>query len=101
VQVIDPLTGAHAPFITGLKTAIDALPLRSGRDTDYLVLQHASTGLFFGSPGLLLDFGAPATPPTVIANCLARPISMALDEKSGIAYVTEFAGRIVAIHVDR
>lgn len=99
VQAVDPLTGARTPFITGLKTAIDVLPLRVRGDTDYLVLQHASTGLFFGSPGLLLGFETPGGPPAILADCLARPTSMAFDEKSGVLYVTEFAGRVVAIPV--
>lgn len=97
---IDPLTGSHIPFITGLKTAIDVLPIREDGDTDYLVLQHASAGPFFGSPGLVLRFETPAGPPTVIANCLNRPTSMTLDRKTGTLYVTELVtGRIVAIPV--
>ena len=99
VQAIDPLTGDQTPFITELKTAIDVLPLRVGGDTDYLVLQHASTGFFFGSPGLLLGFETPGGPPAILADCLTRPTSMAFDEKSGVLYVTEFAGRLVAIPV--
>ncbi len=105
VEQIDPLTGDHAAFITGLKTAIDVLPIKEGGDTDYLVLQHTS-GVGppfvppFLRPGLLLRFGTPDGPPTVIANCLSRPTSMALDEKTGTLYVTEFAGRVVAIPVE-
>jgi hypothetical protein len=98
---IDPLTGGHIPFITGLKTAIGVLPIRKQHDTDYLVLQHASAGPFFGSPGLLLRFEATGDPPTVIADCLTRPTAMTLDEKTGTLYVAELAGRIVAIPVAR
>jgi hypothetical protein len=46
-----------------------------------------------------MRFDAPTASPAVIANCLTRPISMALDEKSGLVYVTEFAGSVVAIHI--
>ena len=105
VEQIDPLTGDHAPFITGLKTAIDVLPITEGGDTDYLVLQHSSgPGPFFSGPGLLLRFETPSAPPSVIANCLSRPTSMTLDEKTGTLYVTELTtmpsnGRIVAIPV--
>ena len=101
VEQVDPVTGEHAPLITGLKTAIDVLPITQGGDTDYLVLQHTSVGLFFGSPGLLLRFEEPSGQPTVLANCLDRPTSMALDEKSGTLYVTELlTGRVVAIPVE-
>lgn len=107
VEPVDPLTGSHInpltgsaiPFITGLKTAIKVLPITKNHDTDYLVLQHASAGPFFGSPGLLLRFEAAGGPATVIANCLTTPTSMTLDEKTGTLYVTELAGRIVAIPV--
>jgi hypothetical protein len=99
VQTIDPLTGDQAPLITGLKTAIDVLPILDGDGVRYLVLQHTSSGFFFGSPGSLLGFGTPSDPPVIIADCLTLPTSMALDEKTGVLYVTESAGRVVAIPV--
>jgi hypothetical protein len=101
VEQIDPLTGDHAPFITGLKTAIDVLPLTVGDQTDYLVLQNASVGPFFGGPGLLLRFPASGGAPSVVANCLDRPTSMTLDEKTGTVYVTELnTGRVVAVALE-
>jgi hypothetical protein len=95
----DPLTGIHIPFIIGRKTAIDVLPISNHHDTDYLVLQHASAGPFFGSPGLLLRFETPTDPPVVITNCLTRPTSMALDERTDTLYISELAGRIVKVSV--
>jgi hypothetical protein len=62
VQTIDLLTGDQAPLITGLKTAIDVIPVQDGDGVGYLVLEHASTGFFFGSPGSLLGFGTPSDP---------------------------------------
>jgi len=97
VEQIDSLTGTDSPFITGLKSAIDIHPIVEDDATHYLVLQHASIGPFFGSPGLVLHFDIPAGPPTVVTNCLTRPTSMALDRKGGTLYVSEFGGRIVAI----
>lgn len=98
VEQVDPLTGDHAPFIDMLKTAIDVLPITSDGDVDYLVLQHASIGPFFGGPGLLLRFDTPDSAPVVVADCLSRPTSMTLDEKTGAVYVTELVtGRIVRI----
>ncbi|MGH9967293.1 MAG: ScyD/ScyE family protein [Pyrinomonadaceae bacterium] len=109
VAQVNQLTGNPTPFITGRKTAIDVLPITRRGDTDYLVLQHASAGPFFGSPGLLLRFETPTDPPDIIASCLTRPTSMALDKKTGTLYVTELVpvppgqpvllGRIVAINV--
>ncbi len=100
VQQVDPLTGSQTPFITGLKTAINVLPIGEGGDTDYLVLQHASgSGPFFTPPGLLLRFETPGGSPTIIANCLTRPTSMTLDGKTGTLYVNELSGRVVAIPI--
>lgn len=86
VERVDSFTGAHTPFITGLKTAIDVLPIRDADDdgdknddadeegnTGYLVLQHASgSGPLLTPPGLLLHFETPGGPPTIIANCLTQ-----------------------------
>jgi hypothetical protein len=98
VEQVDPVTGSHAPFISGLKTAIDVEAVREGSDTDHLVLQHSSgLGPFFAAPGLLLRFDTPDGSPTTVADCLIRPASMTLDAKSGTVYVTEYGGRLVAI----
>jgi hypothetical protein len=98
VEQVDPETGSHSVFIGGLKTAIDVRPIREGSDTHYLVLQHASpTGPFFPQPGLLLHFETTAGPPTVVSSCLTRPTSMVVDEKTGLTYVTELAGRIIEV----
>ncbi|HLE64202.1 MAG TPA: hypothetical protein VI750_13720, partial [Pyrinomonadaceae bacterium] len=75
----------------------------------HLVLQHASAGPFFGSPGHLLRFETPTGPPAVLSACLTRPTSMTLDRETGTLYVTELVpvppplrvelGRIVTIHL--
>lgn len=97
VEQIDPATGTHVPFITGLKTAIDVLPFTDdGESIDYLVLQHASGAVLSGA-GLLMQIAPPSTVAT-LANCLGRPTSMTRDEKTGTVYVTELVnGRLVAI----
>lgn len=75
------------------------MPIFDGIDTDYLVLQHASLGLFFTGPGQVLRFETTLDAPTVMADCMTRPTSMALDEKTGKLYVTELGGRALAIPV--
>ena len=100
VEQIDPVTGAHAPFISGLRTAIGVLPTMDMGLSDYLVLQHTSGTTilppFVGS-GVLLRFATPTDPPAQLANCLTRPTSMTLEKRKGRLYVTELGGRIVAI----
>lgn len=98
VVAIDPATGAWSPFISGLKTAIDVISMPVGRGGfAYIVLQHASVGPFFGSPGQLLGFDTAGSSKTVIADCLTRPTSMALDAKTRILYVTQLGGNILAV----
>jgi hypothetical protein len=96
VEQIDPSTGAHAPVIAGLKTAIDVLPVSDDGDaTDHLVLQHA-LGPVLSGQGSLTRFptvGAPA----VLTSCLNRPTSFVRDEKTGTVYVTEIVNGRVAV----
>ncbi len=106
VESVNSVTGAHAAFIGGLKTAIDVLPVNSRPGTEYLVLQYASgQGPFFGGPGLVLRYPSPGASPELITDCLEFPTSMALDQKSGTLYVTEEGvgagqGRVVAVSVE-
>ena len=96
VEQVDPSTGAHAPFLTGFKTAIDVLPVsEDGESTDYLVMQHA-LGFILGGTGSLTRVPASGSP-VVLTSCLTRPTSFTRDDKSGTVYVTELAGRVVVI----
>jgi hypothetical protein len=103
VEQVD-LTGAHTPFLTGLKTAIGVLPVEDGDgdedDTAYMVLQNASVGPFFNGPGLILGFASSDGPPIVLANCLTRPTAMTLDRRSSTLYVTDLAGHLVEVQLD-
>jgi hypothetical protein len=101
VHRLDPLTGINTPVITGLKTAVDVLAFTQPEGIDYLVLQNASAGLFFGGPGHLIGFTAPDHVPTVLADCLSRPTSMTFDEKSGLLYITQLTGELVAVPLQR
>jgi hypothetical protein len=105
VESVNSVTGVHEPFIGGLKTAIDVLPVNSRPGTEFLVLQYDSIqGPFFGGPGLVLRYPSPGAAPELITDCLATPTSMALDDKAGVLYVTEEGlapgqGRLVAVSV--
>lgn len=97
---IDPATGAQAPFISGLKTAIGVTKTNLLGGDGYLVLQHASAGLFFGGTGLVLGFASPSCPSQTLANGLTRPTAMWLNEKSGTLYVTELvSGSLIALQL--
>jgi hypothetical protein len=54
----------------------------------------------------LLRFEPPTDAPTVIANCLTRPTSMTLDEKTDTLYITELGplppggpGRVISVAI--
>ena len=99
VEQIDPETGAHAPILNGLRTAIDVLPSSDdGENISLLVLQHASGPVLppFSGPGMLTRIDGLGT--TVLANCLNRPTSMVRDDRSGAIYLTELVnGRVVVV----
>jgi hypothetical protein len=98
VVQIDPRTGSQSTYIDGLTSAIDVIPTNHSGD---LVLEF-STDFLAPEPGRLQLFETPDDdPPTLVADCLFAPTSMALDEASGLLYVTELAGgRIVTIELD-
>ena len=98
VQSVDPDTGSRETFIANLTSAIDVLPVKDrGGDTDFLTLEF-SANLLAGAPGRLQFFETPAGPPTVLANCLITPTSMARDPRTGVLFIAELAfGRIVTI----
>ena len=99
VEQIDPETGAHAPILSGLRTAIDVLPSSDdGEDISLFVLHHASGPVLppFSGPGGLTRTDSSGT--TVLANCLHRSTSMVPDDKTGAIYVTELVnGRVVVV----
>jgi hypothetical protein len=93
VRMVNPLSGANSPFITGLTSAVDVLPYNGG----FLTLE-ISTNLLANQPGRLQYWSSPAGTPTVISNCLIGPSSMVYDKKTATLYVTEiFTGRIIQI----
>ncbi|HEX6189645.1 MAG TPA: ScyD/ScyE family protein [Pyrinomonadaceae bacterium] len=98
VRIVDPATGSDEPFITGLTTAVDVLPIRGrGRTTEFLTLE-LSADMQAGSPGRLRRFSSPDAMPVVVAPCLNSPTSMARDERTGALYITEiFTGQIVKV----
>ena len=97
---VDPSTGEQASVISGLKTAIGVIQTADRADADYLVLQHSSgPGPFFGGPGVVLHVDSPGSTPAVLANCLTRPSSFVLNEKTGTLYVVEIGGRLVALTI--
>jgi hypothetical protein len=101
IKTVDPVTGDQSDFITGLRTAIDVLPVREHRDIDYLVLENnfAPAPPFPPTGAGVKLFETPGSSGTLVSGCmLDRPTSMSLDRKSGTLYVTELLqGTVVKV----
>jgi hypothetical protein len=97
VSRVDLTSGATTPLVTGLTMAIDVLD----EDDGLFVLEFSTN--FLGDPpgpGRLLRFDDPAGEPSVVADCLVSPTSMARD-RSGAFYVAQiFTGQIVVVDAD-
>lgn len=98
VRQIDPVTGANAPLVQGLTTAVDATPLFEGdAPAGFLTLEF---NLNFPAPGpgrLQFASGANASP-VILSGCLTTSSSMVLDRKSDRLVIAELAtGRLVTL----
>ncbi len=101
VKAVDPVTGAQADFLTGLRTSIDVLPLREGPNTAYLALENnfAPAPPFPPTGAAIKRFEAPGAASVAVNGCtLDRPTSMSRDPKSGTMYATELLrGTVVRV----
>jgi len=95
VRAVDIAAGTSAPFITNLTSAIDVLPAGDG---GFLTLEFSTDMLNPSAPSRLSYYSNPSGTPTVLANCLITPTSMARDEETNNLYVTEiFTGRVMKV----
>ncbi len=104
IKAVDPVTGAQADFLTGLRTSIDILPVRDGGDTDYLALENnfAPAPPFPPTGASIKRFEVPGGTGVAVHGCtMYRPTSMSLDTRSGTMYVTELLqGTVVKVPLD-
>jgi hypothetical protein len=87
-------------FISGLTSAIDVTPIRRNGITSILTLEFSADMLAQPQPlpGRLKLFANRTATPSVIADCLITPTSMAKDVSNGSVYVTEiFTGRVMRV----
>ncbi len=98
VRLVDPATGTHTPFITGLTSAIDVVALPGG---GFLTLEHTRdmlAGAAAGASGRLQWFASQNATPVVIDDALRNPTRLEFDERTGEVFITEiFAGRIMKV----
>jgi hypothetical protein len=98
VVAVDPLTGNQTPFIAGLTSAIDVTAIRKNGKLSFLTLEFSTDMLSQSAAGQLTVFDSKKTHPTILANCLITPTSMAIDNSGTQIFVTEiFTGRVLKI----
>jgi hypothetical protein len=96
---VNPATGATAPWITGLNSAIDIGYRVSGGANQFFVLGFSSNMLANpAGPGQLWFYDSPIG--KVVANQLVAPTGLVVDPRSGDVYVAEMGpGRITRVQV--
>jgi hypothetical protein len=100
IRKIRLANGANEPFIGGLTSAIDVLPVADQSGQNRFFVLEFSTNQLAGAPGRLSRYDQPDGSPVVLVNNLSTPTSLVRDEITGDLFVTEiFAGRITRVHI--
>jgi hypothetical protein len=100
IRKIRLVNGANEPFIVGLSSAIDVLPVEDQFGQNRFFVLEFSTNMLAGAPGRLSLYDQPSGVPVVLVSNLVSPTSITRDETTGDLFVTEiFPGRITRIHV--
>jgi hypothetical protein len=97
IMDVDPATGAAAPFVTSLDSAIDVT--RSALTGQYYVLEFsAALSVTPPQPGRLRSFDGSNL--STLVEPLVTPTSMVLDDAAGKLYITSLAlGNIVTVDI--
>jgi hypothetical protein len=94
------VNGATEPFISGLTSAIDVLPVEVSKVVFQFFTLEFSANMLMGAQGRLSLFSNPNGPPVVLVNNLTSPTSLARDPTTGDLFVTEiFPGRITRVSI--
>ena len=100
IRKIRLVNGANEPFIGGLSSAIDVLPVADQLGQNRFFVLEFSTNMLANAPGRLSRYDQPDGVPVVLVSNLVSPTSLARDETTGDLFVTEiFPGRITRVHV--
>ena len=100
IRKIRLVNGANEPFISGLSSAIDVLPVEDEFGQNRFFVLEFSTNMLAGAPGRLSLYDQPSGVPVVLVSNLVSPTSISRDETTGDLFVTEiFPGRITRVHI--
>jgi hypothetical protein len=100
IRKIRLVNGASEPFISGLSSAIDVLPVEGEFGQNRFFVLEFSTNMLAGAPGRLSLYDQPNGVPVVLVSNLVSPTSISRDETTGDLFITEiFPGRITRVHL--
>ena len=102
VRLVNPLTGSDAPFITGLTSTIDVLPVQTEEKTEYFYVLQFGRFAPPNGPGFLptrlLRFDSPTDPPVSNLVLPNFATSMTRNAETGDIYMTRlFANRVIRV----
>ena len=86
VRTVNRTTGAVAPLIGGLTSALDVIPLGGAPTSSMLVLEFSSN-MLAGQPGRL-KLVSPGAEAQTLADGLITPTGIAVDQRSGEVFIT-------------
>ncbi|MEO8596893.1 MAG: ScyD/ScyE family protein [Candidatus Solibacter sp.] len=99
VLLVDPATGATAPFISWLNSTIDVAyrPRAAGSRPQFWALEY-STNMLAGAPGRVLQYDSAEG--TVLVDGLKGPSSLAIDSTAGKLYIASRSeGKIYSVNI--
>ncbi|HSE38816.1 MAG TPA: hypothetical protein VLG74_16060, partial [Blastocatellia bacterium] len=100
IRKIRLVNRANEPFITGLTSAIDVLPVANESGQNRFFVLEFSTNQLAGAPGRLSRYDQPDGAPVVLVSNLVSPTNIVRDDITGDLFVTEiFPGRITRVHI--
>lgn len=100
VRKIRLVNTANEPFIGGLNSAIDVLPVKNASGGDQFYTLEFSADMLANTPGRLSRFSPEDGSLTVLVSNLISPTSLTQDPVTGDLFVTQiFPGLIVRVHI--
>jgi hypothetical protein len=101
VWQVDPDSGAAAPLVEGLSSAIDVLPLPQEQNYQSLLTLEYDLNFPKSGSGRLQFFATPISTPSVVSACLITPTSMVYDFNSEQLVIAQMAtGQLVVLPLD-
>ena len=99
VLVVNPETGAAAPFINYLTSATDVLwrPIPGGRPQFFVLEFSANQSANPAPPGRLMRFD---TAERQVAGTFITPVSMVFDEATSDLFILELRGQIQQLKIN-